>query len=144
MNSFYVGIFRENKLIPLLSIGTGIEYSQIGVVDANIDDTSIKLHYISVPIDLRVKLGPVYALGGIALNFRVAEKWKIAGENFDPSDDNKSQVFDLPLALGVGVKLFIFRIEAKYHWGMLDVYKANDFQEAQKVQYLQLGLGVTF
>ena len=111
----------------MLALGTGVEYSQIGMVDANLENTDLKLHYISVPIDLRVKLGPVYALGGFALNFRVAEKWKVSGENVDFSEFAKSEVFDIPLFLGVGVQLFFLRIEARYHWGMLDVYKTNDF-----------------
>ena len=28
--SFYVGLFKENKIIPMLHIGSGFEYSQIG------------------------------------------------------------------------------------------------------------------
>lgn len=144
LSSFYVGLFRENKLIPLLAIGTGIEYFQVGIVDKENSNTNLRLHYISIPIDLRVKLGPVYALGGLGLNFRVAEKWKVDGESFDPSDEVKSEVFDMPLFLGVGVKIAIIRIEARYHWGMFDVYKPTDLVNEQNSQYLQVGLGVSF
>lgn len=144
LNSFYVGFFRENKLFPLLALGTGLEYFQVGVIDSELDDTSLKLHYISIPIDIRVKLGPVYALGGVAANFKVGEKWKILGEDFTPEDDFKAEFFDVPLFLGVGVKIMMIRIEARYHWGMLDTYKSVDGSDAIKGQYLQIGAGISF
>jgi hypothetical protein len=143
LNSFYVGIFRENKILPLLAIGTGIEYSPVGAID-NEFDSKITLHYISVPIDVRLKLGPLFAMVGVAANFRVAEKWRLLGEDFTPPDDSKSEFFDLPVFFGVGVKVFMFRIEARYYWGLLDIYKKNDVFDATKGQYLQIGLGVSF
>jgi len=144
LSSFYVGVFRENKLIPLLALGTGIEYFQVGIVDSELDNTNLKLHYISIPIDIRVKLGPVYALAGAAANFKVGEKWTILDEDFTPEDDFKAEIFDVPVFFGLGVKILMLRIEARYHWGMLDTYKSVDESDALKGQYLQIGVGVSF
>ncbi len=131
-NTFYIGLYRNNKFGGIFAIHTGLEYFQNG---AKLDDNNYrKLHYISVPLGLRVKLGPVYALGGPALNFKVAESSRVLGQSID--DDNKAAFFDLPVFLGAGVKIFMFTVEARYAWGLLDV---ND---GVTNQYLQLGVGL--
>ena len=145
LNAFYVGLFRENKIIPLLAFGTGLEYHQVGVKDKTLDDTDIKLHYLAIPLDLRVKLGPVFAAAGFSANFRVADKVRLLGEDITDSElVPKSEFFDIPFYLGAGVDILIFRVEARYHWGMLDVFKATTDNNAQKSQYFQLGFGVSF
>ena len=145
LSAFYVGLFRENKIIPLLAIGTGLEYSQMGVKDKTLDDTQIRLHYLCIPIDLRVKVGPVFAKAGFSANFRVGEKVTVLGTDITDTELwTKSEVFDIPFYLGAGVDILIFRIEARYHWGLLDVYKQTADNNAQQLQYFQLGVGVMF
>ena len=136
LQSFYVGLYRNNKFGGIFAISTGIEYFQNGTeLDAN---NYAKLHYISVPLGFRVKLGPVFAIAGPALNFKVAEKQRLAGLEIPVTDENKAAFFDLPVFLGAGVKIFMFTIEARYHWGLLDVY------DGTKNQYFQLGAGLSF
>ena len=141
LNSFYAGFFKEIKLVPLLRFDAGIEYAPVGITDSD-TDSKVVLHYLSIPLNLRVKLGPVYALGGAAANFRVAEKYTIAGESYTPEDDDKSNVFDVPLFLGLGVKFMFLSIDARYYWGMLDVYDNNDI--SNKSNYLQVGASLYF
>jgi len=127
---------KLNKLIPMLYAGGGLEYFQNGF-QSTLIDLKRKLHYISVPLYLKVKFGPVYATAGTALNFKLAEKNILAGASVDPLSE-KSDVFDLPLQAGIGVKILMFSIEARYNWGMLDV------NNGVKNQYFQLGLAVFF
>lgn len=141
LSSFYAGIFKEFKIVPLLRFDAGLEYAPVGIADSD-TDSKIVLHYLSIPLNLRVKLGPVFALGGAAANFRVAEKYTINGENYDPEDDEKSNVFDVPLYLGLGVKILFISVDARYYWGMLDVY--NNENSTTKSQYLQLGASIYF
>lgn len=136
LNSFYVGFFRDNKIIPLLHFGTGIEYFQNGI--SYTDNSDRVLHTISVPLDLKVKLGPVFALGGIAANFKVSEKVKIGGESINPLEGDKSNWFDLPVFLGAGLKLAFVTIEARYHWGLVEA--RNGYYN----QYFQVGAGISF
>ena len=89
-------------------------------------------------MDLKVKLGPVFALGGIAANFKVSEKLVFQDNKFDPGDDDKLHWFDAPVFLGVGVKIFFITIEGRYHWGIVDA--GNDYYH----RYFQLGLGLSF
>jgi len=131
---FYLGFFRDNKLIPALHLGTGLEYFQNGYrVD---DDNKLVLHYLSVPLNIKAKLGPVFALTGFAPSFKVSEKVFIDGAKSTP--DEKSKGFDVPFHLGAGVKILFITIEARYHWGIIELHNGV------KSQYLQIGAGVSF
>ena len=107
-SGFYLGLFKDIKIIPLLKLGTGLEYGQVGIVrdSVNVNKKRI-LHYIAVPIDLKVKLGPVFALAGASLNFRVADKRTRNDQPTDIPDGLESNVFDIPLFVGAGVKYFL-------------------------------------
>lgn len=136
LSSFYVGFFRDNKLARILYFGTGLEYFQNGLEYT--DNSKRVLHTLSVPLDLKVKLGPIFALGGIAANFKVSEKIVLGDNKYDPSDDTKAHWFDAPVFLGVGLKIFFITIEGRYHWGIIDA--RNGYYN----QYFQLGLGLSF
>ena len=136
MQTYYVGLFRDNKIVPMFHFGTGLEYYKNGIqLDS---DNHRDFHYISVPLNGKFKLGPVFALAGFAPSFKVAERITLDGETHTPSDAEKAEWFDIPFYMGAGVKLLFITIEARYHWGLLEVvegYKANSFQ---------LGLGLSF
>lgn len=134
--SFYFGFFRDNRIIPMLHFGTGLDYVQNGL-RFNEDNKRV-LHYVSVPLNLKFKLGPVFALGGIAPSFKVAEREFVNGSSSKPGSDDTSNWFDAPVFLGAGVKIFFITIEARYHWGITDVYQG--FHN----QYLQIGAGLSF
>ena len=134
--SFYVGFFRDNKIIPLLHVGTGLEYVQNGM-DFNEDNKRV-LHYVSVPVNLKLKLGPIFALGGIAPSIKMAEREIVAGESMKPGSDDTSNWFDAPLFLGAGLKIWFVTLEARYHWGITDVY------QGYHNHYLQIGAGISF
>lgn len=136
LENFYIGIYRDNKIAPLFRIGTGLEYFQNG---AKIDnDNKIVLHTLSIPVNFKVKLGPVFALTGVGANFKVSEKVFQNGTSTTPSDEDKSNFFDVPFYLGAGATIWFISIEARYHWGLLDV------NEGYSNQYLQIGAAVSF
>lgn len=137
-SSFYVGFAREVKIIPLLLFGSGAEYLQNG---GKIDDNNKRiLHYIGVPLYLKLKLGPVYALTGFELSFKVAEQAYLLGQKYTPLE--KANWFDAPFFLGAGVQIFIFAVELRYHWGTIAAYSSGETEV--KSQYLQLGATISF
>lgn len=136
IQSFYLGFTRDNKLIPLLHLGTGLEYFKNGVKLT--DGIQRDFHYLSVPINAKLKLGPIFALTGFAPSFKVAERYITDGNSVKPSDDLKAEWFDIPFFVGAGVKIWMLSLEARYHWGLLEV------TDGYKSQYFQLGMALSF
>jgi len=143
LSSFYVGFTGEKSIIPLLKFGSGLEYFQNGTQTTIANETfQYKAHVISIPLYLKLKLGPVFALGGAAANFNIAHNYKVGDNSSDVPDDLKVNTFDVPVFAGLGVKILMFSIEARYHWGMLDTSKSDATDS--KVQYFQIGAGISF
>lgn len=136
MNSFYLGFFRDQKISRMLYFSSGLEYFQNGLKYSN--NSKRVLHTISIPLDLKFKLGPVFALGGAAANFKVAEKIVVGDYSVNPADGNESNWFDVPVFLGAGVTIFFITVEARYHWGLIEV------RNGLNNRYLQIGAGISF
>ncbi len=129
LSSFYIGVYREKQIVPLLRYSLGLEYMQAGgMLDYVPDQKEYKIGYIGVPVNLKAKVGPLFAVAGTGINLKVSET--------DLSDDTKA--FDIPAFAGVGVSFLMFNIEARYHFGLIDI------QENTNNRYLQVGLGVSF
>jgi len=134
LNGFYLGVYKNNKIIPTLHWMVGLEYFQNGYKFD--DNNKWTMSTIGVPINLKAKIGPFFALGGVSANFVVSQKYENSGI---ATTTQKAPVFDLPLFVGAGFRVLILNIEARYHWGMLEI---DDFGD--KNQYLQLGIGASF
>ncbi len=83
LNSMSFGIFYDKDIIPLLDIRLGLEFSPKGTKTKNDKfDAEIKnkINYLEVPVLAKVKVGPVYALGGFygayAMNGKIDSKFK--------------------------------------------------------------------
>lgn len=135
LKNFYVGFFNENKIAPLLRLGKGMEYFQNGMRYTG--GTERILHTISTPVYLKLKVGPVFGLGGIAADFKVSEKFN-TGDVTVPVDSGKSSWFDAPVFLGAGVKVLFFTVEARYHWGLIEV------RDGLHNRYFQVGGAISF
>jgi hypothetical protein len=130
LNSFYIGGYKDIKFFPFMHFGAGLEYFING--NQKDADNKLLLHYLSVPLDLKFKLGPVYALGGFSANFKVAEKVYVSGVKMDPVGGDESGWFDSSAFVGLGLNIFMLGIEAQYHWGLVDVNNGyhNDYFQA--------------
>ena len=115
LNSFYVGIFHDNKIAPILHFGTGLEYFQNGLKYSG--NTERKLHTLSVPLYLKVKLEPVFALGGAAPSFKLKEQVEYKGSAYNPGDTDKAKGFDVAAFLGAGIKILFVTVEAPVSLG---------------------------
>jgi hypothetical protein len=88
LNRFYAGFFRSKKLGGILHFDSGIEYFQNGLKYTG--DAKRTLHTIRIPLDLRLKIGPVYGLGGAAANFKVGKSFDLGDNSSTPIDNDKS------------------------------------------------------
>lgn len=116
--SFYVGVFKEKKILPFLHWGTGLEYCQNGAGLA--DDNKQVIKYLGLPLDLKAKLGPFYALIGVQPKVKLSEKIIINDEKTSPADEQKSTAMDLPAFGGIGFNILIISIETRYYYSMFE------------------------
>jgi len=130
-SSFYVGFYGYQKLLKskLFQIGSGLTYYQIGAKKD--DDNKLKLHYLNLPVTVRVKVGPVYGFAGLNGAVKLGGETRILGVNSDVKDFS---TFDAGAFVGLGVNVLFLGVEIKYDWGLVDV------NNGYKTQYLQVGL----
>lgn len=136
LSSFYAGFFRSKKIVAILHFDSGIEYFQNGLKYSG--NSKRTLHTVSIPLDLRLKIGPVYAVGGAAVNFKVAESFDLGDNSYKPTDTDKSNWFDVAAFVGAGVKIWFLSIEARYNWGLIEA--RDDLYN----RYFQIGAAVSF
>jgi hypothetical protein len=137
LQNFYLGVFKDNKLLPAIHLGIGLEYFQNGYKGTDTDDKQV-LHMLSMPVYGKAKIGPVFGLAGIGVNLKLSEKIVVNDIASSPSDDQKSKAVDFPLLVGAGFKFLMFTIEARYHWGLVGI------NHGLHNRYFQLGAGVSF
>ena len=135
-NSFYIGLFKTHKIISGLHFGYGLEYMTTGA-EWNDNAENVVMSNLSIPLYIEGKLGPVFALGGFAANFKINENY--SGSISDsPYGEEKFNTVNFPVFAGAGLKIMMFNIEARYHWGL------TNKNEGVNSQYLQLGVGLSF
>ena len=125
--SFYVGFFNDQKIIPMIWFSSGLDYYQSGSKKS--DDAKLTLHYISVPLALKVKLGPVRGFGGLHGAVKVSSKITLGGQSESAKDFSS---FDAGAFLGGGIQILFIAAEFKYNWGLVDLYNGykNNFWQA--------------
>lgn len=130
-NSFFVGFFNNKQLGPtkLLQLNSALIYFQNGSKED--DNNKIRLHYLNIPVSLRVQVGPIYALGGINGGIKLGGESYTLGIKSDVKDIN---TWDAGVHLALGAKIGPVGVEAKYNWGIVDL------NNGYNSQYLQLGI----
>ena len=130
-SSFYMGVFKEKKIVPFLHLGIGLEYCQNGAIRPDDNDQVIK--YVGIPVHLKAKLGPLYALVGVQPKVKLSEKINIDGKKTTPADELKSKTIDLPAYGGVGFNILMLSLEARYYCSMFET------NHGARNAYLQIG-----
>ncbi len=125
-SSFYVGLFNDSRLIPMLYFYSAFEYYQTG---SKVDDNNkLVLHYVSVPVALKLKIGPLQGFAGVHGAVKVSSKETIMGESGPTEGFN---TFDAGTFAGLGLRFLFIGAEARYNWGLVNIkdgYKNNFWQ----------------
>lgn len=136
-SSGYGGFFIGRPLGSTFftSLISGMEYLQNGY---KADDNNFrKLHYLGIPLAVRIHFGPWRLQAGVNANFKFYERWMDDGTDI-LNIQNRSLWIDLPIQVGAGVRISDVIVEVKFLFGTLDVYEGN------KNISLQLGLAYSF
>jgi hypothetical protein len=133
-STFYAGFFNDqNIFIPLLYLYSGLDYYQSG---SKVDDNNkLIIHYLSIPLGLKLKIGPLQAFGGVHGALKVSSTLEVLG--IDPPESDIS-TFDAGWFAGAGIQILFIGAEAKYTWGLVDIYNGY------KNNFWQLGLTLAF
>ncbi len=132
---YYVGYYRNFIKVPVYSLSTGLEFNTAGSVS---DESERRLSYLALPINNRFKFGPVYVDLGVDVALKVGEKALVNGTEVDLPSDAKAKTFDLLVHGGAGFKVLFLSVEARYRYGLTEVY------EGTHNTGLELGLSTFF
>ncbi len=150
LNNFHAGIFFDKDLIPLIDIRVGLDYSPKGFKEVNGDlYNQVKLNYLELPILAKLKLGPVYGLGGFygAYAINGENKAHLLGIDITEAvefDTDKINRFDAGMKFGLGFQIGLGPVhvfaQTEYSFGLMNVsskdntdYKNNVFGVAAGV-----------
>ena len=131
--SFYVGFYNNQRIIPMLYLYTALDYYQTG--SRYDDNNKLVLHYISIPLGLKLRIGPVRGFGGFHGAIRVSSSYTFLGES---KKLEGLSTFDSGFFLGAGLHIAFIGVEGKYTWGLSNV--KNDY----KNNFWQVGLTLGF
>jgi hypothetical protein len=133
-NRYFIGIYKDSWLVPLLRVSTGLEYYETGSRQQDVD---LKLNYMSVPLAIKADLGLFNVYGGVSGAYRFGAQERIDGQEA-PIPNGKYSRFDYSTFVGGGVRLLFVGIDIRHHWGKTDVYQG--FQN----RFWQLGATLSF
>jgi hypothetical protein len=117
----------------MLYFSSGLDYYQSGSKQS--EGNKLVLHYISVPLSLKLKIGPVHGFGGVHGAVKVSSKLTVVGEGVSAKDFGS---WDAGAFIGAGIQIFFISAELKYNWGLVDIYNGY------KNNFLQAGLTLSF
>lgn len=118
-SGYYLGYHRNFIKVPIFSLSAGLEVNTAGGTN---DPTELRLTYLALPINGRIKLGPFYGDLGVDLALRVGEKWLVSGNEVDIPDGDEAESFDALGHVGVGFKFLFMAVEARYRYGITEAY----------------------
>jgi len=110
LSSFTAGAFYDKGLIPLLGVRIGLMYSPKGSHLESGDDYSKNiLNYLELPVLAKVKLGPLYGLGGFYGAYALSGKSKYSIAGVEESEDldfdaNDIKRMDFGMKFGLGLQ----------------------------------------
>ncbi|MCK5838640.1 MAG: PorT family protein [Bacteroidales bacterium] len=147
--SFYFSLYKEIKIMPFIHFGSGLEYVKNGsyisdeskmiyFADGEIlpTDDYVYLNYLTIPLHLTAKLGPVAGMVGVSGSYRVDARLINDEENRKLTDKSYFNRLDAGAYVGARLTIIFVGIEVRYTWGLVNVI------DNYKNQNLQIGLYV--
>jgi hypothetical protein len=134
VSEYYFGYLTDRHLFPGLNFGAGLEIHKIGSRDRDFEE--INLLYLSIPLNLRIDVGPYFARIGASGSVRFHAQEYLNGQLV--STRNNYRRWDSGYFIGGGVRMLIFFAEIRHIWGQMNII--DNYQSRQ----WQLGGGLLF
>lgn len=137
-----VGPEMEYFLTNRFSLGAGVLYSQQGAEQDKVDVT-YELDYVNVPLTANFYVVKGLALrAGLQPGFKVASKIKF--NDVEKEMDDAVKGFDLALPIGLSYEYRHFVIDARYTFGLTEVFDKSKVDLDSKNLTFQLSLAYKF
>ena len=127
----------------MFGISAGVMYSQQGAKQELVKglDATLKADYINIPIMANSYLAPGLAVKiGVQPGFKVNEELKLSTDEHSGSAGTTAlQSFDLSIPVGVSYEFSNIVLDARYNWGVTNMYKDSDDKAKNSVFQLTVG-----
>ncbi len=158
------GVFFDSKLAPLIGLRVGLDYApkgykiksdkleglgSLGEIEAN-----SKINYLEIPVLAKVKIGPVYGLGGVYAAYAINGKFSIdkvpdivqkylKPQDYD-FDDKDYKRMDYGLKFGAGLQMGLGPLHAfaqvEYSYGLANISQIKDFSAHNSALAITVGV----
>ena len=119
------GVEAAYQLSDVLAVSAGLNYSMQGVKGDG--DAKTKTEYINIPILANYYVAPGLAIkAGVQPGFLMSCKTEIGDDEVDAKDF--AEKFDLSIPVGVSYEISDFVIDARYNFGLTNVWK-DDYKK---------------
>ena len=137
-----IGPEMEYFLTDRFSLGAGVLYTQQGAEQDDVDVT-YEIDYVNVPLTANFYVWKGLALrAGLQPGFKVASKIKYNDIEKDMDDAVKG--FDLALPIGLSYEYRHFVIDARYTFGLNEIFDKDEIDLDSKNLTFQLSLAYKF
>lgn len=131
---FTVGAEGLYMIDDMFGISAGVMYSQQG---AKTGDVKWNADYINIPIMANSYLAPGFAVKlGVQPGFKVNEDAKVGGLS---GDTDIFESFDLSIPVGASYEYKNIMLDARYNWGVTNMFKVDDLKAHNSVFQITLG-----
>ncbi len=150
LNNLQAGVFMDKDFIPLIKIRVGLDYSPKGAAfESSLMNSSTQINYLELPVLVKVKLGPLYGLGGVygAYAMNGTSTVTVAGveTESDLNFDNISR-WDAGMKFGLGAQFKLGPlgafVQGAYSFGFNDLNTSGMGGELKNTSVLSFSVGV--
>ncbi len=138
---FHAGVYSKLNLLGIVAVEPGVQYSQKGCKPDDMgNQASDRLHYIDVPVLVRVGVFPMVNLfAGPQASFLVARRYE---GSTDYSTIGEMKNYELGGVAGIGINLPLgFNVQGSYDFGLSNInYEGKTTQNS----VIKVSLGKSF
>jgi len=141
------GVEGEYGITENFGVTAGILFAMQGAKDKDIKDWKMNTTYLNIPILANAYLFKGFAVKvGIQPGFLLSAKEKYTENNVSLDVDRKDIMnkVDFTIPIGVSYEYQNFVIDARYNWGLTNVYKNDEKSSKSKNSVLMFTVGYKF
>jgi hypothetical protein len=145
-----VGAVLEFDFSENLGLGTGIQYHGKGAKSDEVEDETVNISYLQLPIQLQYRSNGLFVAAGPYIGYAISAKLKSDGETEDleigSTVEDDLGALDYGVNLEVGYEFSQFRAGVSYSLGLANLLPADvqDFVGDGAIKNTVIGVSLTY